>query len=234
MKKKWLAQVVVAVVGVLVTLGLMGGLLMAAGMANYDSGKGGQEWLFIPAVAIPLGYGLLVILALGGHRVVAGILAAVGWLIAVNVWMWLAGKIADPVESSSTITLSVALAIAVTAYAVAATYLVVAPAGGAPSPSLPRDADPSTHAPTALGRWRVIGSEVDNVVDGDEVALAIDGDDLVITRAAFGEADRRELDALDAIVEPDGRTEVTFGPHVLLDLMPLAGATDQLVRVLRD
>jgi hypothetical protein len=85
-----------------------------------------------------------------------------------------------------------------------------------------------------LGVWRVIGSEVDDVLCGDEVALGIDGDDLVITMARSGEVDRRELDALDAIVQPGGRTEVTFGPHVLLDLEPVAGATDRLVGVLRD
>jgi hypothetical protein len=241
MKKRRLAQVVVALVGALVTLGLMGGSLMVAGMANWDSGRGGYEWLYIPAVAIPLGYGLLVILALRGHRAVSGILAGVGWLIAVNVWLWLAGKVADPYESLSTIALSAALAIAVTAYAVAATYLVVAPAGGTPSPSLRRRAPgPSSTVVRAdssaavLGVWRVIGSEVDNVAPGDEVGLGIDGDDLVITKADDGGVIRGPLDALDAIEKPDGHTELTFGPQVLLDLVPVAGATGRLVGVLRD
>jgi hypothetical protein len=241
MKVKRLAQVVVAVVGALVTLGLMGGLLMAAGMVNWDSGKGGYEWMYIPAVAIPLGYGLLVLLSLRGYRALSGILAAVAWLIALNVWMWLAGKVADPYESRSTIALSAALASAVTAYAVAATYLAADPAGGTPSPSPLRRAPGPTSAVAltdspagVLGVWRVLGSEVDNVAPGDEVGLGIDGADLVITRAADGGFMRGPLDALDVRERPDGRTEVTFGPRVLLDLAPVAGGTDRLVGVLRD
>jgi hypothetical protein len=89
-------------------------------------------------------------------------------------------------------------------------------------------------AAAVLGVWLVIGSEVDNVVSGDEVALGIDGDDLVITKAGFGEADRRRLDALEAIVGADGRTEVTFGRGVILDIAPIAGVTDRLVGVLSD
>ena len=56
----------------------------------------------------------------------------------------------------------------------------------------------------------------------------------MITRTASGEADRRQLDALAATGRLDGRTEVTSGRHVLLDLDPVAGSTDRLAGVLNE
>ncbi len=106
---------------------------------------------------------------------------------------------------------------------------------GAGYASVPPPAVALADSPAAvLGVWRVVGSEIDNVVSGDEVALGIDGAELVITKAASGEADRRQLDVLAAIGRLDGRTEVTVGRHVLLDLDPVAGSTDRLAGVLNE
>ena len=137
------------------------------------------------------------------------------------------------------------------------------PEPGRPDEGAPAEADPSGGRPTAsagtasaqsplgslgrapavaltdspaavLGVWRVIGSEAANVAPGDQVALGIDGGDLVITKPACGEADRRGLDSLDATDEPDGLTRLTIGSLVFLDLAPVAGTTDRLVGVIQE
>jgi hypothetical protein len=115
-----LAKVIVAVGGLLVAVGLSLLVLFGVGLTATDSGNQAAYWLLIPLMAFPVGYGVLVVVAIRGSRAVAVIVTVIAWLVALNLWGWLA-------EDLSLRSQAVVLALPAAIYALAATYLVMHP-----------------------------------------------------------------------------------------------------------
>jgi len=144
-----LAQATLVVGSLLVAFAWMGWFWFAWEFSGFDTGRkddGFVIWLNA-SVLVSLFYGVLLVLTLRGHRLAAGFLAAIAWLVAVGTWWWLAYLAGDLGVVWQAV---VFLALVATVSAIAATYLTIRGKSAAASGSAPRAAGPSW--PTAPGR----------------------------------------------------------------------------------
>ena len=115
-----LATIIVALGGVLVTLAVFLGLSIVfyfwSGMRESES----VQWTVLAAVIASIN-AVPVILAVRGHRLAAGIEAAIGWPAALFVLLWL--FIADPF--GATWLRALAAGLGLTLFALAVTFLAI-------------------------------------------------------------------------------------------------------------
>ena len=112
------ARIVVAIGGLLSAIVLLAVLAVSTVMTTFAQGT--SLWSFVPAFAIVLGYCVLLIRALLGHRLAAGIVAVSAWLLALASWLWIVNISGDPY---ATLWPAVGFAPCATLYAVAASYI---------------------------------------------------------------------------------------------------------------
>lgn len=118
MSRLTFARIIVAIGGLSLALVLLAVLMVGTVMNTFAQGN--SLWSFVPAFAIVLGYCVLVVRALRGHRLAAGIVAVAAWLFALGSWSWIVNISRDPYAS---VWPAVVFAPAATLYALAATYL---------------------------------------------------------------------------------------------------------------
>jgi hypothetical protein len=135
-----LARIVVAIGGLFCAFVLLVVLMVGTVMNTFAQGT--TLWSFIPAFAIVLGYCVLVILAVRGHRFAAGIVAAAAWLFALGAWQWIVNISGNPYAS---LWPAVVFAPVATLYALAATYV----ASGRGHASKGATSDPGPPPPAA-------------------------------------------------------------------------------------
>lgn len=111
-----LARVIVAVGGL-----FFGFVLLVVGLVDNAFVHGGAQWIFNLGCAIFLGYCILVVRAVRGHRLAAGIVAALAWCYTLA--SWLALEVIVIGGHSDLFSEAVAFALATTVYAFAATYI---------------------------------------------------------------------------------------------------------------
>ena len=134
------AKGVVGLGGILAALAMAWAILFGVGLAAVDSGHTEYRWWLVPLSAIPLGYAVVVVLALLDRVWAAFVVAIVAWLIALGAWGWLPGQLANEYASHS---LPVVLVAATTAFALAATYMANALRGDGTTRSGGTPAGPS-------------------------------------------------------------------------------------------
>jgi hypothetical protein len=118
MSRLTFARIIVAIGGPGLALVLLSVLMVGTVITTFTQET--SYWTFAPGFAIALGYCVLVVQALRGHRLAAGIVAVAAWLVALGSWRWIIDVIGNPYAS---LWPAGVIAPAVTLYALAATYL---------------------------------------------------------------------------------------------------------------
>jgi hypothetical protein len=119
MSRLTLARIVVAIGGLFSALVLLAMLMVGTVMSTYLQGT--SFWSFLPAFAIVLGYCILVVRALRGHRLAVVIVTVAAWLLVSVAVQWTVDTVKDPYALDWP---TVSYAPAAVLYAVAATYLM--------------------------------------------------------------------------------------------------------------